>query len=141
MSDAKIEYLRTPLGHQHVSGQGQGTAWGPFIFLSAVRGTDPVTGAIDPDMGVQAQQCFANVAALLEGVGSGLQQILKVGMYMVDLHKDRPIVNKVWFQLFPTDGPARFAVQVQDMGGAGDNSRLLVDVTALRDIADESCRA
>lgn len=138
MNNWEIEYLRTPLGHQHVSGQGQGTAWGPFVFLSAVRGTDPTTGAIDPDISVQAKQCFANVAALLEGIGSGLDRMVKVGMYFIDLHQDRPLVNKVWFDLFPTDGPARFAVQVEAMGGAGDNSRLLVDVTALRTFADDA---
>lgn len=130
--DWPIEPLSTAQGHRHTNNQSQGAAWGPLIYLSAVRGTDPVTGAVDSDIETQARQCFANLNDLLLAVGSGLERVLRIGMYMKDLRSDRPHVNNVWNATFGTNGPARFAVEVQDIGAPGDNSRLLLDVVAVR---------
>ena len=128
-----VEPLKTTRGHQHTNTQSQGAAWGPLIYLSAVRGTDPSTGTLDDDVLLQAQQCFRNLSDVLDAVGSGLERVLKVGMYMKDLRTDRPLVNQAWREVFGDTGPARFAVQVADLGAPDDNSRLLLDVVAVRD--------
>jgi 2-iminobutanoate/2-iminopropanoate deaminase len=132
MMDWPVEPLKTTRGHQHTNNQSQGTAWGPLICLSAVRGTKPGTGELDDDVLAQARQCFRNLGDLLEAVDSGLDRVLRVGMYMKDLRTDRPQVNKAWREVFGDAGPARFAVEVADIGAPDDNSRLLLDVFAVR---------
>jgi hypothetical protein len=44
---------------------------------------------------------------------------------------DRDAFNKVWKETFGDQPPARFAVQVVDMGVIGDKTKFLLDVTAL----------
>lgn len=131
-ADWKVEPLRTTSGHQHVNNQSQGTGWGPLLCLSAVRGTHPETGLLDDDVLTQARQCFRNLGDLLVALGSGPDRVLRVGMYLKDLKSDRPRVNEAWNEMFGTSGPARFAVEVVDLGAPGDNSRLLLDVLAVR---------
>lgn len=130
---ARVESLRTDLGHRHTNAQAQAAAWGQLLFLSAVRGTRPGRSQLDADMLGQARQCFANLGELLDGIGSGLDRVLRVGMFFKDLHADRPAVNQVWREIWGDGGPARFAVQVVDLGTPGDGSRLLLDVVAVRD--------
>jgi 2-iminobutanoate/2-iminopropanoate deaminase len=127
-----VEPVITTQGHQHVHNQAQGTAWGPLLFFSAVRGTHPETRQVDADMLVQARQCFRNLSDLLEAAGSDVSRVLRVGMYLTDLQGDRQLVNTVWHEVFGEVGPARFAVQVADMGGRNDHSRLLLDAFAVR---------
>lgn len=133
MMDWPVEPLKTTTGHQHVTGMSQGAAWGPLVCLSAVRGTIPGTADLPDDMLEQARQCFRNLGDLLAALGSGLDRVLRVGMFMLDLPNDRPEVNKAWREVFGDAGPARFAVQVTDIGAAADNTRLLLDVFAVRD--------
>lgn len=130
--DWAVESLRTDRGHQHTNAQAQAAAAGPLLFLSAVRGTRPGTAELDPDVLTQARQCFANLADLLDAVGSGLDRVVRIGMFLKDLQGDRPRVNQVWREVYGDAGPARFAVEVTDLGAAGDGSRLLLDVIAVR---------
>ena len=70
--------------------------------------------------------------ALIVGVGGWLytEDVVKVGVYMKDMG-DRDAFNKVWKETFGDEPPARFAVQVVDMGVIGDKTKFLLDVTAL----------
>jgi 2-iminobutanoate/2-iminopropanoate deaminase len=129
--DWPVEPFVTGAGHQHRIAIAQGVSWGPLLFLSAVRGTRP-GGGLDPDVTAQARQCFANLTGLLAEVGSGPERVLRVGMFFLDLQRDRPAVNEVWRETFGEPGPARFAVQVGALGAPGDGSLLLLDVIATR---------
>lgn len=118
-------------GQVHSSPIPQGVKAGGFIFLSAIRGVDPVSQKVetdDPEQ--QARQIFENMKATLAAGGAELSDVVRVAVYLKDI-KDRGAFNKVWAAYFPSEPPARFAVQVVDMGGAGDKSRILVEVTAL----------
>ena len=118
-------------GQVHSSPIPQGVKAGGFIFLSAIRGVDPKTQGIETDdPEKQARQVFENVKAALAAAGATLSDVVKVAVYLKDIN-DRGAFNKAWAEYFPKDPPARFAVQVMNMGAAGDRSRILVDVTAL----------
>lgn len=129
--DWPVEPLITAKGHLHKGGRPQGTTWGPLVVLSAIRGTEP-SGAVSDDLLTQARRCFANLAEVLAEAGSDTDRVLRVGMYLKDLQGDRPVVDVAWHEAFGDAGPARFAVQVTDLGAAGDASRLLLDVVAVR---------
>lgn len=102
-----------------------------YVFLSAVRGVNPASGNVDDDTALgQSRQLFANMREVLEAAGSSMQDVVKVAVFMMDL-EDRGPFNEAWREAFPVDPPARFAVQVADMGQPGDKTRILCEVTAL----------
>jgi len=103
---------------------------GDFLFVSVIRGTDPQTGQVEiEEAEAQARQLFENLKSTLALAGAGLDDVVKVAVYMMDLN-DRTPFNKVWSEYFGTEPPARFAVQVLGMGFAGDKSKYLIDATA-----------
>src|SRR5262245_46986740 len=118
-------------GQQHSSPIPEGVVANGFVFLSAVRGVDATTQQVEAwDAETQTRRIFEIVKVTLAAVGSTMADIVKIAVYMKDIN-DRNAFNKVWSETFPTDPPARFAVQVIDMGLPGDKTKILVDVTAL----------
>ena len=116
---------------RHTSPIPEGVVAGGFVFLSAVRGVDPNTQQVEAeDAEEQARQAFENVRITLAAVGVKVEDIVKIACYMKDIN-DRTAFNKVWTEYFPSEPPARFAVQVVDMGLPGDKTKFLLDVTAL----------
>lgn len=124
--------IATGTGHQHIGRRPQGLVVGPFAFFSAIRGSNPDTGVIPEDPETQIEQAFSNLEAVLVGMGWELGNVARVGMFFKDLQAHRPIVDAVWGRRFPDVKPARFGVQVQEFGGPGDASLLLLDVIAVR---------
>jgi 2-iminobutanoate/2-iminopropanoate deaminase len=118
-------------GHRHSSPIPEAIVAGGFVFLSAVRGVDPSTGKPAADVEKQAQLLFQNMKLALNAAGAELADVVKIAVYMMDLQGDRPVFNRVWAEHFGDEPPARFAVQVLDMGTTDDGSRFLADVTAL----------
>jgi len=117
--------------HAHSSPIPEGVKAGGFVFLSALRGVDPKTQRVEADdMEGQARQLFENAKTTLAAAGAGLGDIVKVAVYVTDV-SERAAFNKVWAEYFPQDPPARFLVQVLDMGVPGDKSKVLCDITAL----------
>jgi 2-iminobutanoate/2-iminopropanoate deaminase len=103
---------------------------GGFLFFSAIRGQDPETRKVPADPEAQARNIFRNLEAVLKEAGATLADVVRVAVYMKDLG-DRDVFNRYWKEAFGDEPPARFAVQVVDMGGPGDDSRILVEVMAL----------
>jgi len=83
-----------------------------FIFLSGMAGIDPIKGTVvSDDFEQQARQCFQNIKIILEEAGSNLGNVVKTTIFMVT-GNDFSIVNKVYKEFFPHDGPARSVPQV-----------------------------
>ena len=84
----------------------------PYIFVSGMPGTDPVTGTIISDsFEDQVRQCFLNIKIVLEEAGSSLPNIVKTTIFMV-AGNDFSLVNKVYYEFFPENPPARSTPQV-----------------------------
>ncbi len=81
---------------------------GNVLCTSAVSGKDPATGALPEDAAAQARQAFANLRAVLEAGGSGLDDIVKLSVSITD-ESVRAAVNEHWLACFPDpqDRPAR----------------------------------
>ncbi len=54
---------------------------------------------------------LSNVDAVLRAAGSGLHRVVKMTVFMTDLG-DFQAMNGVYAEFFPSDPPARSAVQV-----------------------------
>lgn len=58
--------------------------------------------------------------------------MIRLGIVMRALQRDRPVFNEVWAQRFGTHRPARSAIEAADFGRAGETARYMIDVTAYR---------
>ena len=52
------------------------------------------TGRLPAEAGQEADQVFANLVAILSAAGAGLSDVVRVGIFMRDLQRDRPAFNQ-----------------------------------------------
>jgi len=90
-----------------------------LIFVSGQGATDPATGKLSgAGVAVQTEQCLKNVKAILEAAGSGLQHVLRCGVFMIDLREFQQM-NAVYAQMFGDHRPARTTIQAAGLPGEG----------------------
>ena len=88
---------------------------GDLVFTAGQLGIDPATGELaGDDVQVQADRALANLRAILEAAGSGLDRLVKVTVYLADI-ADWPAVNEVYAREVPQPFPARSAFAVRDL--------------------------
>ncbi len=111
MTDAKAvrtEHAPAPVGpySQAVIHQG-------LVYVSGQIPLDPATGEIvEGEIEAQATRVFANLRAVLEAAGSGVERVLRASIYLTDLSLF-PRVNAVYEREFTGDPkPARSTVGV-----------------------------
>ncbi len=85
---------------------------GRLLFVSGQVPVDPATGTlVDGDIAAQSRRVLANVRAVLEAGGGGLQDVVKTTVYMTDL-AEFGTMNEVYAEAFAGHAPARATVQV-----------------------------
>jgi 2-iminobutanoate/2-iminopropanoate deaminase len=88
---------------------------GDLVFTAGQLGLDPVSGElVGNDVTVQAEQALANLAAILEEAGSGMDRLVKVTVFLAEIG-DWPAVNEIYSRLVPEPFPARSAFAVKDL--------------------------
>ena len=88
---------------------------GDLVFTAGQLGIDPASGAlVGDDVASQAEQALANLGAILEAAGSGLDRLVKVTVFLAEIG-DWPAVNEVYGRLVPEPFPARSAFAVKDL--------------------------
>ena len=127
-----MRVIETSAAPAHTGPVPQAVEAGGWIYVSALFGADPTTHAIPADARDEAKQLFANLTAILEAAGAGLTDVVRVGIVMRALQRDRPVFNQVWAQRFGDHRPARSAIEASDFGRNGENARFMVEVTAHR---------
>jgi 2-iminobutanoate/2-iminopropanoate deaminase len=106
-----------------------GMACGDFIFVSGQSGREPGTGHIAPDVETQTEQALRNVTAILEAAGSSLADVIRCGVFVVDMGEFQKM-NAVYERMFGGHRPARTTVQVSGLPGEG--LRVEIDAVAVR---------
>ena len=90
----------------------QAIATDAFVFTAGQIPVNPATGKIEAEtIEDQTRQVLSNIDAVLRAAGSGLHRIVKMTVFMTDLG-DFKRMNGVYAEFFPSDPPARSAVQV-----------------------------
>ena len=90
----------------------QGIATAGFVFTAGQIAINPASGKVEATtIEDQTRQVLSNVDAVLRAAGSGLHRVVKMTVFMTDL-KDFQAMNRVYAEFFPSDPPARSAVQV-----------------------------
>lgn len=90
----------------------QGTAGSDLVFVSGQLPIDPETGVMPETIEAQAAQSLANLKAVLEGAGSGMEKVYKTTVFLKNM-SDFAAMNAVYETAFAgTIFPARSAVEV-----------------------------
>jgi reactive intermediate/imine deaminase len=90
----------------------QATRHGRVAYLSGQIALDPQRGElVGDDVGLQIHQVFRNLRAVCEAAGGGLDNILKLTVYLTDM-THFPKVNSIMAEYFTEPYPARAAVGV-----------------------------
>lgn len=85
---------------------------GDLVYLSGQTPIDPATGKLaDGGIGAQAEQCFKNLFAVLNGAGLSPDQVIKVNVYLTDMN-DFAAMNEVYSRQFAQPFPARTTIGV-----------------------------
>lgn len=82
-----------------------------LVFASGQLGLDPQSGTLRAGLEEQTQQALTNLAAVLEAAGTGLQNVVKTTIFLVDLSQFG-VVNRIYATAFNGVPPARSTVQV-----------------------------
>jgi 2-iminobutanoate/2-iminopropanoate deaminase len=125
-----MRIIESPDAPTHTGPVPQAVESGGWIFVSALFGTDPKTGKLAEDAAAEAEQLFANLTAILAAAGAGLPDVVRVGIFMKRLQRDRPAFNAAWRNSFGEHRPARSAIEVSDFGRPGERARYMLEVTA-----------
>jgi len=103
----------------------QAVAAGGFVFVSGQLGLKPGDSAISGEIEAQTEQVFANLEAILEEAGSGLDRIVKTTVYLQHLD-DFQAMNAVYAKHVGDQPPARATVEVAKLP-----SGALVEIDAI----------
>jgi reactive intermediate/imine deaminase len=88
---------------------------GSSVFLSGQIPLDPATGQlVEGDIAIQSRRVFDNLAAVCAAAGGSLDQVVRVGIYLMDLG-DFAAVNAVMADYFTAPYPARSTIQVSGL--------------------------
>ncbi|MCD8021650.1 MAG: RidA family protein [Lachnospiraceae bacterium] len=82
-----------------------------FVFTSGVIPVVPSTGEIPEGVEAQAEQAFANLAALLEASGTSIEHAIKTTVFIKEMN-DFGKINEIYAKYFTGIFPARSCVEV-----------------------------
>ena len=84
-----------------------------FVFVAGQAAIDPKTNELQlGDVRSETRRTLSNIQAILEGAGSSMRDVIRVGVFLSDI-KDFDAMNEVYREFFPEDPPARTTVGVQ----------------------------
>ena len=90
-----------------------GTRAGDFVFVAGMRGIDPKTNALVPGEEARVLQAFRNMQSIAESEGASLRDAVRLVVYVTDMFRYRPLVNKIQEQLWGAGPyPPRTIVEV-----------------------------
>ena len=108
--------MRQPIHSDHapaaIGPYSQAARAGNTVYLSGQIPLDPTTGVlIEGDTAEQARRAFDNLKAVCEAAGGSFDQVVRVGLYLVDLG-EFAAVNAGMAQYFRQPYPARSTIEV-----------------------------
>lgn len=90
-----------------------GTRAGDFVFVAGMRGIDPKTNTLVQGDEARVMQAFVNMKTIAESEGATLRDAARIVVYVTDMFRHRPLVNKVQEQLWGAGPyPPRTIVEV-----------------------------
>ncbi|WP_028454266.1 Rid family detoxifying hydrolase [Chitinilyticum litopenaei] len=107
MSKAIIHTEHAPAA---VGTYSQAIRVGNTVYLSGQIGLEPYSGVLLDGFDAQAHRVFQNLRAVCQAAGGDLSDIVKLGVFVVDLANFARL-NEIMGEYFQAPFPARAAVQ------------------------------
>jgi len=77
---------------------------GDLLFVAGMRGIDPATDTLLPDVEARVRQAFRNMEHVARAHGATLGDAVRLVVYVTDMDRFRPLVNAVQQELWG-EGP------------------------------------
>ena len=77
-----------------------GTRAGDFVFVAGMRGIDPATNNLVAGDEARVKQAFLNMQLIAKSEGASLRDAVRLVVYVTDMYRYRPVVNKVQAELW-----------------------------------------
>jgi enamine deaminase RidA (YjgF/YER057c/UK114 family) len=91
-----------------------GARAGDIVFLAGMQGVDPATNKLVSDPEGRVRQAFLNIRFLAQSEGASLQDCVRLTVYVSDLARVAPLVDKVQAELWGKPPyPPRTMVEVR----------------------------
>ena len=126
MSDNGMTLIAGPGLPKPAGPYSPGVRAGNLVFVSGQVGVNPETGRAPHGVAAQTEQVFRNIAAILEAAGSGLDRVVRCGVFVADMD-EFGAMNAVYERMFGDHRPARSTIQPQRLPGSG----FLVEIDAI----------
>jgi enamine deaminase RidA (YjgF/YER057c/UK114 family) len=81
-----------------------GARAGDFVFVAGMRGINPLNNQLVDGDETRIRQGFMNMKRIAESEGAGLSDCVRLTVFVTDMSRLRPLVNKVQEE-FWTGGP------------------------------------
>jgi 2-iminobutanoate/2-iminopropanoate deaminase len=95
-----------------------GTRAGDFVFVAGMRGIDPKTNLQIQGDEARIRQAFLNMKLIAESEGATLRDAVRLVVYVTDMYRFRPLVNKVQEELWGAGPyPPRTIVEIHRLNG------------------------
>ncbi len=120
--------VQTDAAPQAIGTYSQAIRAGSTVYLSGQIALLPGSGALETGgFRAQAVRVVENLAAVARAAGGGLEQIVKLNVYLTDLG-NFPVVNEVMASYFSGPFPARAVVGVSGLprGAAVEMDAIMV---------------
>ena len=109
------QILHTDNAPQPVGAYSQAVKVGNLIFVSGQLPINPDSGElVTGSFKERARRVLNNLNNILEAAGTNMNKVVKTNVYLTDLSNFAK-VNEVYEEFFPSDPPARAAVQVSKL--------------------------
>jgi len=91
-----------------------GARAGDFIFVAGMQGIDPATNTLVRDPRNRIREALLNLKLIAQSEGASLQDCVRITVYVSDLHRYAPMVDKAQAELWGKPPyPPRTMVEVQ----------------------------
>ena len=127
MSLSIVKTLNTPAP---IGTYSQAVSCGNMLFVSGQIPLDPESGELATNsFAEQCHRVLLNLQLILQAGGSGLDQVLKVTIYMKNLAQFGEL-NEIYSEYFDVSKPARACVEVSNLPKGAD-----VEMDAIAEIS------
>jgi 2-iminobutanoate/2-iminopropanoate deaminase len=91
-----------------------GARAGDFVYVAGMRGIDPTTNTLVQGDEARIRQALLNMQMIAASEGATLRDCVRIVVYVTDMFRFRPLVNKVQQELWGQGPyPPRTIVEVQ----------------------------
>ena len=112
-SPERVKTLAPPDAIKTTGTWSLGARAGDFVYVAGMRGIDPATNTLVQGEEARIRQGFLNMRMIAESEGASLRDCVRMVVYVTDMFRFRPLVNKVQEELWGNGPyPPRTIVEV-----------------------------